>query len=171
MSDLTVSPVSGTSQEPVRSDSHSDTEGVVQTDDVQEMGPTQFCYQRVSLAARQECRGTLWGARSRFRWIDLECVDFGTKVFHRPFIQLVLAGGGVVAGALVEQTEKADGVHRPEFVGEYCDSLAVEVNGAGVSRGGAHEISGGGELDGIENRDGQVCGMLDCTAEELVIGG
>ena len=37
--------------------------------------------------------------------------------------------------------------------------------------GALDHVLGGRELDGIENRDGQLSGMLDGTAEELVIGG
>ena len=48
--------------------------------------------------------------------------------------------------------------------------MAVEVDGAGVSRG-IHEISDGGELDWIENGDGQVSGMLGGAAQELIVGG
>ena len=113
-----------------------------------ESGELRALFFRVLLAGRQECRGSLW-----FRRVGLKGADFGAKVLDRSFIWLVLAGGGVVAGALVEQAEKADGVHRTKLVSEDGDPLAVEVDGAGVSRG-AHEISGGGELDRIENGDG-----------------
>jgi len=32
-------------------------------------------------------------------------------------------------------------------------------------------ISGGGELEGIDYRDGQVVGMTDCETEELIVCG
>jgi len=51
--------------------------------------------------------------------------------------------------------EKADGFHGAEFLTQDGDSLAIEVDGAGVGRG-AHGISAGGELERIENGDGQV---------------
>ena len=113
-----------------------------------------------------------WGCRGRSRLggFGLEGTDLGTKLFHRSFVWLDLANGRVITGSWIEQAEKADGVHWPELVGEDRDSLAIKLNGIGVSRVGAHEISGGGELDRIENRDGQVHGMLDCTAEKLVVG-
>ena len=56
------------------------------------------------------------GIRSTLGRVCFEVADFGAKVFHRSFVRLVLASGGVVAGALVEQAEEANGVHRTEFV-------------------------------------------------------
>ena len=85
--------------------------------------------------------------------IGLKGADFGAQVFHRSLIGLVLAGGGVVARALIEQAEKADGIDRTELIREDGDSLAVEVDGAGVGCG-VHEISGCGKLDRIKNGDG-----------------
>ena len=113
----------------------------------------------------------LTGIRSRLGRVGLEGADFGTLFFHGSFIQLVLAGGGVVAGTWVGQAEEANGVHWAEVVGQDGDTMAVEVDGAGVCGGSAHKESGGGELNGIENGDGQNGGMLVGAAEKLVVSG
>ena len=90
----------------------------------------------------------LHSIRSRFGLGCFKGADLGAEFLHRSFIRLVLTGGGIVTGTLVEQAQKADGIHRAEVISKDCDSLAVEVDGIGVIRGGAHKISGGG--DGIQ---------------------
>ena len=109
--------------------------------------------------------------RSRFGLSCFESPDLGAKILDRSFVRLALTGGGVVTGTLVEQAEEADGIHGTEVIGEDGDTLAVEVDGIGVIRGGAHGISDGGELDGIDDADGQVVGMSGREAEELLVRG
>jgi len=111
------------------------------------------------------------GIRSRFGLGCFKVTDLGAEFLHRSFIRLALAGGGKVTGTLVEQAQKANGIHRAEVIGKDGDSLAIEVDGIGVIRDGAHKISGGGEVDGIDDGDGQVVGVTGCQAEELVVCG
>ncbi len=121
-----------------------------------------------------ELRAPIWiflrGIRSRLGLVYLEGADFVAHVFHRSFIGLVLASGGEVAGALIKQAEKADGIDRTELIREDGDPLTVKIDGAGVGCG-VHGISGCGKLDRIEDGHGDLRGMLGRTAEKLVIGG
>ena len=87
---------------------------------------------------------------SRSARVRLKGADLGAKLLHRSFVWLALAGGCAVAGSWVEQTEKADGIHRPELVGQDGDALAIKLNGGGVSGGSAHEISGSGKSGGMQ---------------------
>lgn len=69
-------------------------------------------------------------------------MDFGTEFLHGSEVRLALTGSGIVARALVEQTQEPDGIDRAKVIGKDGDSVAVEVNGIDVIRGGAHGISG-----------------------------
>ena len=104
------------------------------------------------------------GIYSRFATRCLTSTDFATEFLHVSLVRLALTGGGIVARALVKETQESDGIHRAEVICKNGDSLAVEVDGVGVIRGGAHRISGGGEMDGIHDGDGQLIEMTGCDA-------
>ena len=78
--------------------------------------------------------------RSGFGLGCFKGTDLGAEFLHRYLIGLALAGGGVVAGAFVEQTQEADGIHRAEVICKDGDTLAVEVDWIGIVRGGAHDF-------------------------------
>ena len=111
------------------------------------------------------------GIRWRFGQDCFKGADFGTEFLHRSLIRLVLTAGGIVTRTLVEQAQKADGIDRAKVIGQDSYPLAVEVDGIGVIRYGAHKISNDGELDWIDHGDGQVVGVTDCEAEEFVVSG
>lgn len=111
-----------------------------------------------------------WARLSFLGQFSLESVDFRAEAFHCPVIWLVLAGSGVVAGAGIKKTKKADRVHGAEMVVENGNPLAIEVDGTGNFADGTQRISGGGKLDWIENGDGQARGMQGCATLEWVLG-
>ncbi len=88
---------------------------------------------------------------SRLALRCLKCTDFGTEFLHGSWVWLALTGGGIVARALVEETQESDGIHRAEVIGKDGDSLAVEVYGSSV----------GGQETEVNLIAASVAGLID----------
>ena len=93
---------------------------------------------------------------SRIRWFGLEGSDFGTKIFHGSFVELVLASGGVV-GAHGISGSAGDGHGGLNVGGEFLlilgegAEVALDLDAVPEFRGLAEE---GSKTDGHGGRDG-----------------